>query len=45
MEHHSNDLPWRGRAQVVHVRATPEGRLDEEDFDRKLDEYAGRGRF
>lgn len=42
LEHHSNDLPWRGRAQVVHARATPEGRLDEEDFDRKLDEYAGR---
>lgn len=42
LEHHSNDLPWRGRAKVVHVRATPEGRLDEEDFDRKLDKYAGR---
>jgi selenocysteine lyase/cysteine desulfurase len=42
LEHHSNDLPWRARAQVVHVRATPEGRLDEEDFDRKLDKYAGR---
>lgn len=40
LEHHSNDLPWRARAQVVHVRATPEGRLDEEDFDRKLAEYA-----
>lgn len=42
LEHHSNDLPWRGRAQVVHVRATPEGRLDEEDFDRQLARYAGR---
>ncbi|RIK37120.1 MAG: aminotransferase [Chloroflexi bacterium] len=42
LEHHSNDLPWRARAHVVHVRATPEGRLDEEDFDRKLAEYAGR---
>jgi cysteine desulfurase/selenocysteine lyase len=42
LEHHSNDLPWRARAQVVHVRATPEGRLDEEDFDHKLAEYAGR---
>jgi cysteine desulfurase/selenocysteine lyase len=40
LEHHSNDLPWRARAQVVHVRATPEGQLDEEDFDRKLAEYA-----
>ena len=42
LEHHSNDLPWRDRAQVVHVRATPEGRLDEEDFDRQLAEHAGR---
>jgi len=42
LEHHSNDLPWRDRAQVIHVRATPEGRLDEEDFDRQLAKYAGR---
>lgn len=42
MEHHSNDLPWRHRAQVIHVRATAEGRLDEEDFDRQLNRYAGR---
>ena len=42
MEHHSNDLPWRFRAKCVHVTATPDGRLDEGDFDRKLDEYAGR---
>lgn len=41
LEHHSNDLPWRSRAHVVHVGATPEGRLDLEDFDRKLAEYAG----
>jgi selenocysteine lyase/cysteine desulfurase len=42
MEHHSNDLPWRARARVIHVRATPEGRLDEEDFDRQLARYADR---
>lgn len=42
LEHHSNDLPWRSHAQVVHVQATPEGRLDEEDFDRQLATYAGR---
>ncbi|GMR10218.1 MAG: aminotransferase class V-fold PLP-dependent enzyme [Anaerolineae bacterium] len=42
MEHHSNDLPWRGRSEVVHVAVTPEGRLDEDDFDRKLDQYSGR---
>jgi cysteine desulfurase / selenocysteine lyase len=42
LEHHSNDLPWRGRAEVVHVAATPEGRLDEEDFDRQLARYGSR---
>jgi len=42
MEHHSNDLPWRNRSRVVHVGVTPEGRLDEEDFDRKLEQHAGR---
>jgi selenocysteine lyase/cysteine desulfurase len=42
MEHHSNDLPWRGRANVVHVAVTPEGRLDEDDFDRQLEKHSGR---
>jgi selenocysteine lyase/cysteine desulfurase len=42
MEHHSNDLPWRRAARVVHVRATPDGRLDEDDFDRQLAAHRGR---
>jgi selenocysteine lyase/cysteine desulfurase len=42
MEHHSNDLPWRSRAEVIHIRATAEGRLDEDDFDRQLAKYGGR---
>ncbi|NCF65009.1 MAG: aminotransferase class V-fold PLP-dependent enzyme [Chloroflexi bacterium] len=42
MEHHSNDLPWRSRTKVVHIRATPEGRLDEDDFDRQLAKYGER---
>jgi cysteine desulfurase / selenocysteine lyase len=42
MEHHSNDLPWRAAANVVHVGVTPEGRLDEADFDAQLAHYAGR---
>lgn len=42
LEHHSNDLPWRNRAHVVHVQATPDGRLDEADFDRQLERYRGR---
>ena len=42
MEHHSNDLPWRARAEVVHVDATVDGRLDEADFDAKLAYYGPR---
>jgi selenocysteine lyase/cysteine desulfurase len=42
MEHHSNDLPWRNRFRVVYVGATPDGRLDEDDFDRQLTAHEGR---
>ena len=42
LEHHSDDLPWRNKATVVHVQATPEGRLDEADFDRQLEKYGER---
>lgn len=41
MEHHSNDLPWRNVARTIHVSLTPEGRLDEADFDARLAQYAG----
>jgi selenocysteine lyase/cysteine desulfurase len=39
MEHHSNDLPWRAAAKVIHIRLTKDGRLDEADFDRQLNAY------
>jgi selenocysteine lyase/cysteine desulfurase len=42
LEHHSNDLPWRRRAKVVHIDVTEDGRLDEDDFDYQLDSYSGR---
>lgn len=42
LEHHSNDLPWRARARTVRVGALPDGRLDEDDLDRRLAEHAGR---
>ena len=42
LEHHSNDLPWRGVAKVVHIRLTPEGRIDEAYFDEQLRIYAGK---
>lgn len=42
LEHHSDDLPWRRLGRVVHVRATADGRLDEDDFDRQIESHAGR---
>jgi cysteine desulfurase/selenocysteine lyase len=42
MEHHSNDLPWRAVAEILHVSLTPDGRLDEADFDAKLSQYGDR---
>ncbi len=42
MEHHSNDLPWRAVANVVHVGLKPDGCLDEEDFDRCLHNHRHR---
>jgi selenocysteine lyase/cysteine desulfurase len=42
LEHHSNDLPWRRRGNVIHIKATSEGRFDEDDLDHQLQRYAGR---
>ncbi|OGO39405.1 MAG: class V aminotransferase [Chloroflexi bacterium RBG_16_57_11] len=42
MEHHSNDLPWRSVARTVHVGLTPDGRLDEADFDAKMKAFGSR---
>ncbi len=42
MEHHSNDLPWRARAEVVHIDVLGDGRLDEDDLVQKLKKYRGK---
>ncbi len=42
MEHHSNDLPWRGVAKVLHCGVLPDGRLDEAHFDSLLREWGSR---
>lgn len=36
MEHHSNELPWRKVAHVVHIDVTADGRIDENDFKEKI---------
>ena len=45
LEHHSNDLPWRTRARVVHIGVDALGRLDEDHFDHLLQVHAGRVRL
>jgi len=42
MEHHSNDLPWRPQATVMHLAVTPQGELDLEDVRRKFAEHGKR---
>ncbi len=42
MEHHSNDLPWRQRGELVRVRVKSDGRFDEEHFDELLALYGRR---
>ncbi len=42
LDHHSNDLPWRARAQVARIGADAEGRLDEDHVDDLLRRHAGR---
>lgn len=44
-EHHSNDLPWRPRAEVVYAGLRPDGSLDVDDLHEKIERYAGRLRL
>jgi cysteine desulfurase/selenocysteine lyase len=45
LEHHSNDLPWRAVAPVLHVRAAHDGALDLEHYAALLRQHAGRVRL
>ncbi len=42
MEHHSNDLPWRDKFLLYYVTVNDEGKLDVNDFERKLKKYSGK---
>lgn len=42
LEHHSNDLPWRAAAKTIHTQLTPDGKINESDFDAKLEQYGNR---
>lgn len=42
MEHHSNDLPWRGKYEVDYIETDECGRLIFESFVEKLEKYKGK---
>ncbi len=42
VEHHSNDLPWRKVARVLHVGIRDGGYLDMDEMKETLRQYAGR---
>lgn len=42
MEHHSDDLPWRAKAEVIHTALLPDGALDMEDLQENLEKYSSR---
>ncbi len=42
MEHHSNDLPWRQKAQVEYIESDDDGRLCLDDLKKKLRRYSPR---
>lgn len=39
MEHHSNDLPWRQKTRTIHIEIDEQGRLDQQDLEKKLLKY------
>jgi cysteine desulfurase/selenocysteine lyase len=41
LEHHSNDLPWRGKAKVEYIPADTQGILDLEFLATRLEHHAG----
>jgi len=45
MEHHSNDLPWRGKFRVLYVEVDQAGRLLLDDLEKKLKISRGRVRL
>ncbi|MFA5523970.1 MAG: aminotransferase class V-fold PLP-dependent enzyme [Tissierellales bacterium] len=36
MEHHSNDLPWRGKCKTLFINVLKDGKLDIDDLEKKL---------
>lgn len=45
MEHHSNDLPWRGKCKLDYIEVDEVGRLKFEELEEKLIYYKGKVKF
>ena len=45
MEHHSNDLPWRGKCILDYIEVDNNGRLKLEELEEKLIKYKGKVKF
>ena len=45
MEHHSNDLPWRGKCNLKYVEVDKNGRLDLEYLKSLLEKYSGKVKY
>ena len=39
MEHHSNDLPWRGKCNLKYVEVREDGRININDIEELVDKY------
>lgn len=45
MEHHSNDLPWRGKCKLDYIEVDVDGRLKIEELEEKLIAHNGKVKF
>lgn len=45
MEHHSNDLPWRHKSNVIYVEVDMYGRLNFNEIEELLRKYRGRVKY
>ena len=45
MEHHSNDLPWRGKCNLKYVKVREDGRININDIEELVDKYRERIKY
>lgn len=45
MEHHSNDLPWRGKCNLKYVEVSEDGRININDIEELVDKYRERIKY